>query len=82
MKITAYEVRPDEKDYLLAAAQQEQIEITLVQGPMTQDNIDRAEGADGITILGDTKMDARLQRLLRSGRRCRVYGHADFNVAS
>ena len=44
MKITAYEVRPDEKDYLLAAAQQEQIEITLVQGPMTQDNIDRAEG--------------------------------------
>ena len=50
MKITAYEVRPDEKDYLLAAAQQEQIEITLVQGPMTQDNIDRAEGADGITI--------------------------------
>ena len=25
MKITAYEVRPDEKDYLLAAAQQEQI---------------------------------------------------------
>ncbi len=32
MKITAYEVRPDEKDYLLAAAQQEQIEITLVQG--------------------------------------------------
>ena len=37
MKITAYEVRPDEKDYLLAAAQQEQIEITLVQGPMTQD---------------------------------------------
>ena len=51
MKITAYEVRPDEKDYLLAAAQQEQIEITLVQGPMTQDNIDRAEGADGITIL-------------------------------
>ena len=55
MKITAYEVRPDEKDYLLAAAQQEQIEITLVQGPMTQDNIDRAEGADGITILGHTR---------------------------
>ena len=44
MKITAYEVRPDEKDYLLAAAQQEQIEITLVQGPMTQDNIDRGSG--------------------------------------
>ena len=51
MKITAYEVRPDEKDYLLAAAQKEQIEITLLQGPMTQYNIDRAEGADGITIL-------------------------------
>ena len=67
MKITAYEVRPDEKDYLLAAAQQEQIEITLVQGPMTQDNIDRAEGADGITILGDTKMDAALMRRLQSG---------------
>ena len=30
MNITAYEVRPDEKDYLLAAAQPEQIEITLV----------------------------------------------------
>ena len=49
MKITAYEVRPDEKDYLLAVAQQEHIEITLVQGPMTQDNIYLAEGADGIT---------------------------------
>ena len=51
MKITAYEVRPDEKDYLLAAAQQVQIEITLVQGPMTQDNIDRAEERTALRFL-------------------------------
>ena len=87
MKITAYEVRPDEKDYLLAAAQQEQIEITLVQGPMTQDNIDRAEGADGITILGDTKMDAALieetakRRIRVVATRTIGYHHIDLNAA-
>ena len=87
MKITAYEVRPDEKDYLLAAAQQEQIEITLVQGPMTQDNIDRAEGADGITILGDTKMDAALieetakRRIRVVATRTIGYDHIDMNAA-
>ena len=87
MKITAYEVRPDEKDYLLAAAQQEQIEITLVQGPMTQDNIDRAEGADGITILGDTKMDAALieetakRRIRVVATRTIGYDHIDLNAA-
>lgn len=87
MKITAYEVRPDEKDYLLAAAQQEQIEITLVQGPMTQDNIDRAEEADGITILGDTKMDAALieetakRRIRVVATRTIGYDHIDLNAA-
>ena len=87
MKITAYEVRPDEKDYLLAAAQQEQIEITLVQGPMTQDNIDRAEGADGITILGDTKMDAALieetakRRIRVVATRTIGYDHIDLTAA-
>ena len=87
MKITAYEVRPDEKDYLLAAAQQEQIEITLVQRPMTQDNIDLAEGADGITILGDTKMDAALieetakRRIRVVATRTIGYDHIDLNAA-
>ena len=90
MKITAYEVRPDEKDYLLAAAQQEQIEITLVQGPMTKGYnslIDRAEGADGITILGDTKMDAALieetakRRIRVVATRTIGYDHIDLNAA-
>ena len=87
MKITAYEVRPDEKDYLLAVAQQEHIEITLVQGPMTQDNIDLAEGADGITILGDTKMDAALieetakRRIRVVATRTIGYDHIDLNAA-
>lgn len=58
MKITAYEVRPDEKDYLLASSTAGADRDYTGAGAETQDNIDRAEGADGITILGDTKMDA------------------------
>ena len=54
---------------------------------MTQDNIDRAEGADGITILGDTKMDAALieetakRRIRVVATRTIGYDHIDLNAA-
>lgn len=87
MKITVYEVRPDEKGYLQQAAQQHGVEIKLIQAPMTQENISEAEGSDGIAILGDTKLGANLIEEVAK-RRIRVvatrtigYDHIDLNAA-
>ena len=62
MKITAYEVRDDEKDYLKQEAEKYGIGITLVPGPLTEDTINLANGADGITILGETKLKEDLMQ--------------------
>lgn len=87
MKITAYEVRPDEKDYLEEEAKKNGVEIRLVQGAMTMDTIDLADGSDGITILGDSKLRQELIEELAK-RRIKVvatrtigYDHIDLNAA-
>lgn len=87
MKITVYEVRPDEKGYLCQAAEQYGVELKLVCGAMTQENIGEAEGADGIAILGDTKLGANLvEEVARRGIRVVAtrtigYDHIDLNAA-
>lgn len=87
MKIIAYEVRPDERDYLEAEAAKSGVDITVVNGPLTMENIDGVEGADGITILGDSRLDANMIEELAK-RRVRVvatrtigYDHIDLNAA-
>lgn len=87
MKITAYEVRPDEKGYLEAEAKKNGVEIVLVQGPMTSENLSQAAGSDGITILGDTKLNESLieevakQRIRVVATRTIGYDHIDLNAA-
>ena len=87
MKITAYEVRDDEKDYLKQEAEKYGIEITLVPGPLTEDTINLANGADGITILGETKLKEDLMQEVAK-RQIKVvatrtigYDHIDLNAA-
>ncbi|MBP3487037.1 MAG: lactate dehydrogenase [Roseburia sp.] len=87
MKITVYEVRPDEKGYLCRAAEQHGVELKLVSGVLTQENLSEAEGADGIAILGDTKLGANLvEEVARRGIRVVAtrtigYDHIDLNAA-
>ena len=87
MKITAYEVRDDEKDYLKQEAEKYGIEIMLVPGSLTEDTIDLANGADGITILGETKLKEDLMQEVAK-RQIKVvatrtigYDHIDLNAA-
>lgn len=87
MKITAYEVRNDEKEYLKREAKKRGVEVVLIAGPMTEENIDRADGSNGITILGETKLDERLmEEVSRRGikvvaTRTIGYDHIDLNAA-
>lgn len=87
MKITAYEVRDDEKDYLKQEAEKYGIEIMLVPGSLTEDTIDLANGAYGITILGETKLKEDLMQEVAK-RQIKVvatrtigYDHIDLNAA-
>lgn len=87
MKITAYEVRADEKGYLEEEAKKNGVEILLVQGPMNADNIDLADGSDGITILGDTVLNRDLieevakHQIRVVATRTIGYDHIDLNAA-
>lgn len=87
MKITAYEVRADEKGYLEEEAKKNGVEILLVQGPMNADNIDLADGSDGITILGDTVLNRDLieevakHQIKVVATRTIGYDHIDLNAA-
>lgn len=87
MKIIVYEVRPDEKGDLCRAAEQHGVELKLVSGVLTQENLSEAGGADGIAILGDTKLGANLvEEVARRGIRVVAtrtigYDHIDLNAA-
>ena len=87
MKITAFEVRPDERGYLKEEAKKNGVEIQLVQGAMTMDNIGLADGSDGITILGDTKLTEELieevakRQIKVVATRTIGYDHIDLNAA-
>ena len=87
MKITAYEVRADEKGYLEEEAKKNGVEILLVQGPMNADNIDLVDGSDGITILGDTVLNRDLieevakHQIKVVATRTIGYDHIDLNAA-
>lgn len=87
MKIIAYEVREDEKNYLLDAAKRHNVEVQLVGKPLTGDNVDLVEGAAGVTILGETKLDDNLMQEIAK-RQIKIvatrtigYDHIDLNAA-
>lgn len=54
MKITAYEVRPDEKPVIQKLCDDYGIEVVMTEDIMSETNYQLAEGADGITTLGQS----------------------------
>lgn len=54
MKITAYEVRPDEGPVIQKLCDDYGIEVVMTSDIMSEDNYQLAEGADGITTLGQS----------------------------
>lgn len=87
MNIIAYEVRDDEKLYLKNEAEKYGAGIVLVPEPMTAENIGLAEGMDGITILGKSKLkEELLQKVAKLqikviATRTIGYDHIDLNAA-
>ncbi|MGN0352557.1 MAG: NAD(P)-dependent oxidoreductase [Roseburia sp.] len=86
MKIVAYEVRADEKEDMKREAERHQVELVQVAEPLSEETIEFAAGADGITILG-TCVDADMMKLL-AARNVRVvatrtigYDHIDIKAA-
>lgn len=54
MRITAYEVRPDERPVIQDLCSKLDIELVMTADNMTIDNVDLAKGSDGITTLGQS----------------------------
>lgn len=86
MKIVAYEVRADERDEMKKEAERYQVDLIQIAEPLSEDTIEIAEGADGITILG-TVVDAELMKQL-AAKNVRVvatrtigYDHIDIKAA-
>ena len=86
MKIVAYEVRVDEREEMRKEAERHQVELVQVAEPLSEENIEIAAGADGITILG-TCVDADMMKQL-SARNVKVlatrtigYDHIDIKAA-
>ena len=86
MKIVAYEVRADEREEMRKEAERHQVELVQVAEPLSEENIEMAAGADGITILG-TCVDADMMKQL-SARNVKVlatrtigYDHIDIKAA-
>lgn len=87
MKIIAFEVRDDEKEYFKKYESQYQCEITCVPYALTQDNLSIVNGYDGVSILGRCCITADVEdRLKELGVKCCVtrtvgYNHIDVNHA-
>ncbi|MFI3213419.1 MAG: D-isomer specific 2-hydroxyacid dehydrogenase family protein [Eubacteriales bacterium] len=56
MKIIAFEVREDEREFF----EKLKVEIILVNEKLTSSNISLCKGADGVSILGMSKMNAEI----------------------
>lgn len=63
MRITAYEIRKDERQMFMQLAAEQHIEITYLEEILTEQNVHLAAGSDGITILGGTVNAGILQQL-------------------
>lgn len=87
MKIIAFEVRDDEKEYFKKYESQYQCEITCVPYSLTQDNLSIVKGYDGVSILGRCCITADVEdRLKELGVKCCItrtvgYNHIDVNHA-
>ncbi len=85
MKILAYEVREDEREHFAHCAETLPVELVLTDQIPTMGNASMAAGCDGITMLGQGKIDAPLlDEYKRLGIQClttRTIGYDHIDVA-
>ena len=60
MKFAVYEVREDEKKMLNTLAERHHRELALTAGPLTPETLSLAEGAQGISTLGQSHMNREM----------------------
>lgn len=88
MKLVAYDVREDEKIYFSEVARKHKLDIIYSRQPLTSETLDLAAGCDGITILGNNKVDAALLDQLKTANisyistRTIGYNHIDISYAA
>ncbi len=87
MKLFAYEVRDDERDYFEALQKELNIEIYLYEGILDHESIHLCEGYDAITTLGQSTIDhSILEELSQTSvgvltTRTIGYNHIDLEAA-
>lgn len=54
MKITAYEVRPDERNTLIRLCQERDIELEMTSENLNAETVGLSKGSDGVTTLGQS----------------------------
>ncbi len=87
LKITAYEVRPDEETLLEQLSQQHGFILTTTDKPLTMETLPLAEGSVGVTTLGQSDINEEMFRGLASlgimgySTRTVGYNHVDLNGA-
>lgn len=88
MKITAYEVRNDERKYFEEVAVKYNIEIVYTKETLNDDTVELARGCLGVTILGQSKINPSILDKLKKLNICYIstrtvgYNHIDINYAS
>ena len=65
MRITVFEVREDERDFLCRMAQQENVTLCMTEQPLGEETLSFAEGSDGVSILGHSHLDKALLKKLK-----------------
>lgn len=86
LRFEAFDVRPDELTYFDRWRHELGIELGLHEEPLTLDNIDETRGADGVSVLGVSRVDAGVaQALAERGVRfvaTRSIGYDNVDVAA
>ncbi|MCD8088588.1 MAG: D-isomer specific 2-hydroxyacid dehydrogenase family protein [Oscillospiraceae bacterium] len=87
LKITAYEVRPDEEPLLEQLSERHGFILQATDKPLTMETLSLAEGSVGVTTLGQSEMSEALFKALAAlgvkgySTRTVGYNHVDLNGA-
>ncbi len=87
MKITAFEVRDDERIFFEQLSNKYHVEITMYTDKLTEKTLSKIDGSYGVTTLGQSKIDRNiLQKLAEHHVRCLAtrtigYNHIDLQAA-
>jgi lactate dehydrogenase-like 2-hydroxyacid dehydrogenase len=87
MKIAAYEVRPDEEPIIESLCKKYGIELVSTGANLDETTVDMAEGADGVTTLGQSTYSNEVLDKMKSygvkvlASRCVGYNHMNVDYA-